>query len=109
LKIWPVLYLFLWVLVHASWLGIAIACTVKEGREKERGFMATARNQYNTGRLTARPQNNQPKADVTTGLQPLKLDGKRDGFIYVPINYRPEQAAALAVMLHGAGGQAEHG
>jgi len=71
--------------------------------------MVTARDSYDTGRLTARPQSAPPTGDVTPGLQPLQLAGQRDGLLYVPGNYAPVRPAALAVMLHGAGGNAEHG
>jgi phospholipase/carboxylesterase len=71
--------------------------------------MVTRRNQYHTGRLTARPSNSTAKDGFAAGLQPLHLDGKRDGFVYVPKAYHPARPAALAVMLHGAGGQAEQG
>ena len=71
--------------------------------------MVTDRNQYKTGRLTARPATHSGKADVTTGVQSLRLDKKRDGFIYVPRHYKANKPAALAVMLHGAGGSAEQG
>ncbi len=106
---WPYRRWFLTLLTSFIWLGITGACTVREGKEKERGQMVTRRNQYNTGRLTARPRMNQAKEAAAIGLQPLQLDNKRDGFIYVPKNYRSNEPAALAVMLHGAGGQAEHG
>jgi phospholipase/carboxylesterase len=43
------------------------------------------------------------------GLQRLELDGGRDGLLYVPAGYRPDHPAPLAVMLHGAGGNAQHG
>ncbi len=96
--------------------GITGACADKEKKQneelrggKERGVMVTRRDNYNTGRLTARPKNNTAKDNFTTGVQPLQLDGKRDGFIYVPKSYKPDKPAALAIMLHGAGGQAEHG
>lgn len=57
------------------------------------------------GRLRSRPS--QPKEAGTPGLHPLKLDGERDGFLYVPESYRPERPAPLVLMLHGAGGDAE--
>ncbi|MBD2019111.1 phospholipase [Leptolyngbya sp. FACHB-36] len=60
-----------------------------------------------TGQLLARPT--QPTAAGAVGLHPLELDGKRDGFLYVPNSYRPEQPAPLVLMLHGAGGSAEGG
>ena len=42
-------------------------------------------------------------------MQPLGLDTGRDGLIYVPQTYSHDKPAALALMLHGAGGVAEHG
>jgi predicted esterase len=83
-----------------------VACTFKErGNEA----MLINREIYKKGRLTARPDNKLAKEDFTTGVQPLQLDGKRDGFIYVPATYTRYHPAAVAIMLHGAGGQAEHG
>ncbi|MCA1592495.1 MAG: phospholipase [Acidobacteria bacterium] len=60
------------------------------------------------GRLAARPK----KQIVETGpagLQPLGLEGQRDGLLYVPAQYRAEHPAPLALMLHGAGGDAQGG
>lgn len=57
------------------------------------------------GRLRSRPS--QPTEAATPGLQPLRLDGQRDGFLYVPKSYRSDQPAPLILMLHGAGGDAE--
>jgi phospholipase/carboxylesterase len=42
------------------------------------------------------------------GLRPLGLGGRRDGFLYVPKEYRADRSAPLVVMLHGAGGNARH-
>jgi phospholipase/carboxylesterase len=39
---------------------------------------------------------------------PLGLGGERDGFVYVPERHRAYLPVPLAVMLHGAGGHAEH-
>lgn len=58
-----------------------------------------------TGQLRARPI--QPTETGTPGLHPLRLDSKRDGFLYVPHSYRVEKPAPLVLMLHGAGGDAE--
>jgi phospholipase/carboxylesterase len=71
--------------------------------------MVTDRNVFKKGHLTTRAEKTQPESQFETGVQKLGLDGKRDGFIYVPQNYNHDNPAALAVMLHGAGGQAEHG
>ena len=59
------------------------------------------------GRLQVKPRPPQGEAGPR-GLHPLGLGGKRDGLLYVPEGYRPEQPAALVVMLHGAGGNARH-
>ncbi len=45
-----------------------------------------------------------------TGFQPLGLGGSEcDGLVYVPSGYRAEEGAPLALMLHGAGGDARGG
>ena len=59
------------------------------------------------GRLAARPTNVANPAQ--TGLHPLGLVAERDLLLYVPASYRPEQPAPLAVLLHGAGGDAQGG
>lgn len=43
------------------------------------------------------------------GLKALRLDATRDALLYVPASYKTDQPAPLAVMLHGAGGNAHHG
>ncbi|MBW4491077.1 MAG: hypothetical protein KME12_25235 [Trichocoleus desertorum ATA4-8-CV12] len=58
-----------------------------------------------TGQLRSRPI--QPTVTGISGLHPLQLDGKRDGFLYVPASYRASHPAPLVLMLHGAGGDAE--
>ncbi len=59
------------------------------------------------GRLLARPAI--PTGTAPLGLQPLGLDGSRDGFLYVPKSYQASRPAPLVLMLHGAGGDAEGG
>src|SRR5215203_1432503 len=54
--------------------------------------------------LRVRPH--QPTTPVGPGEHPLELGGDRDGILIVPQQYRPDKAAPLAVMLHGAGGYA---
>ncbi|MCC9136971.1 alpha/beta hydrolase [Pontibacter silvestris] len=72
--------------------------------------MVTERDKYKTGRLTVTPPGKHTaKAEFTTGVEQLSLDNKKDGFIYVPKEYDSSRPAALAVMLHGAGGSAEQG
>lgn len=54
----------------------------------------------------ARPA--QVKTAAPKGLKPLKLESKRDGFIYVPAAYSAERQTPLVLILHGAGGNARH-
>ena len=53
------------------------------------------------GRLTARVT--APSQTTAPGLYPLGLGGSRDGFLYVPTSYKPDTAAPMALLLHGAG------
>jgi phospholipase/carboxylesterase len=65
---------------------------------------------YEDGRLGARSGtlagNNVPQQ---TGLRPLGLDSGRDGLIYVPTGYAPDNPPRLVLLLHGAGGNAQGG
>lgn len=63
--------------------------------------------QEREGVLLARPA--QVDNESSKGEQRLKLDGQRDGLLYVPPGYRKDKPAPLALMLHGAGGSAHHG
>lgn len=58
------------------------------------------------GRLTARP--GAPATDAPTGTITIETGG-RQALLFVPKSYRPQTAAPLAVMLHGAGGAARGG
>lgn len=85
-------------------------------RQNERRERATMRGwrrksgdaAYGEGRLQARLGGVSNEA-ATFGLQSLKLDERRDALLYVPTSYRPKSPVPLALMLHGAGGDAEHG
>jgi phospholipase/carboxylesterase len=59
------------------------------------------------GRLIARLS--APTMRATPGLHSLGVAPQRDALLYVPSGYRADRPAPLAVMLHGAGGTAEHG
>ena len=64
------------------------------------------------GRLAARPApagTPGPPPIGETGLVPLGLGTKRDGFVYVPETYRADVPAPLSVKLHGAGGDGRAG
>jgi len=59
------------------------------------------------GRLVARPS--APTLRIAPGLHALGLASGRDALLYVPRSYHADRPAPLAVMLHGAGGDATHG
>lgn len=63
------------------------------------------------GHLSSRPSSSKEAARQggATGRQSLNLGEGRDGLLYVPRGYRPDSPAPLALMLHGAGGDAAHG
>jgi phospholipase/carboxylesterase len=65
---------------------------------------ATPGAQAAAGRLVARPMNVTQSAP--TGLRQLGIVTQRDVLLYVPPQYRPDRPAPLALMLHGAGGDA---
>ncbi|QNF33952.1 phospholipase [Adhaeribacter swui] len=86
-----------------------VACTVKNANRKEGTNTVSYHHQYNTGRLTARPNNTLNKDFFITGVRPLQLDSQKDGFVLVPKSYKPDRPAAVAVILHGADGDAAQG
>jgi phospholipase/carboxylesterase len=57
-----------------------------------------------TGRLVARPT--QVTQSAPLGLRHLGIVAERDALLYVPPRYRPDRPAPVAVLLHGAGGDA---
>ncbi|HEX7122274.1 MAG TPA: alpha/beta hydrolase-fold protein [Gemmatimonadaceae bacterium] len=59
------------------------------------------------GKLRARPR--RPDRTLGPGRHALGLEKGRDGLVRIPRDYRPEVAAPLVVMLHGAGSGAERG
>ena len=69
--------------------------------------LLTKRAAAAAGRLLARP------GEVTTespkGMQQLKVNDTDAGLLYVPAGYSAARPAPLALMLHGAGGIAQHG
>jgi phospholipase/carboxylesterase len=80
----------------------------QSGQAQEGGIMITATETLK-GHLTSRPTFSVPVNEFITGVQPLRLDRIRDGLFYIPKAYTHETPAAFALMLHGAGGEADHG
>lgn len=50
-----------------------------------------------------------PTRDGPLGMHALELGGVGEAFVYAPQGYRPEQPAPLALLCHGAGGNAQAG
>jgi predicted esterase len=67
------------------------------------------RDVFTSGRLIVRYEKVKKALIHFSGLRKLQLDNKRDGLIYIPAGYDARTPAPLAVMLHGAGGNADHG
>ncbi|HYJ82541.1 MAG TPA: PHB depolymerase family esterase [Allosphingosinicella sp.] len=57
------------------------------------------------GELSARAPAHPVEGVAGTGLRRI---GRQGALLYVPSGYRPDRAAPLLVMLHGAGGDARH-
>ena len=76
-----------------------------EGRD---GMDDEVRDAHAAGRLLARPGAT-PGDEGATGLHTLQVEAGCDALLYVPAGYDSGRAAGLIVMLHGAGGAAQHG
>jgi predicted esterase len=70
--------------------------------------MTTDRNVFKKGRL-AIEVDSIINEDHSSGLMQLNLDNEQDGLLYVPKDYKKERPCAFALMLHGAGGNPDHG
>ena len=65
---------------------------------------------FKRGRLQARPGKLLvSESTYSSGLHSIDPNRKREALLYVPAGYRKNIPAPLAVMLHGAGGDAQHG
>lgn len=62
-----------------------------------------------SGYLFARPSGQPTASAVTPGLQPLGVDVRRDGHIYVPQGYEPGVPLPMALLFHGYTGSARQG
>lgn len=71
--------------------------------------MKTQIEYSSSGHLTTRPSSGHLPAENKTGTCSIQVNNKREALLYVPSSYHHTVPAALAVLLHGSGGEAEHG
>ena len=79
--------------------------------EAQRGNGMSARRegrQTERGRLDSRPRGD-VAGEPHVGLQSLGLTDDRDALLFIPVGYQSGAPAPLVLLLHGAGGTAEHG
>jgi hypothetical protein len=76
---------------------IAALCytAIIDGCNKTDEHMLTERNVFKKGHLAARPKHTLEDSEFKTGVQPLKLDARRDGFFYVPNSYHKDSQLHL--------------
>jgi phospholipase/carboxylesterase len=98
--------LILGVGVAGAWLCVASGFKFIRGEGSSmRGTMrARDSSEHSKGRLAARPR--RARTPGPSGLRQLKLEGGRDGLVYVPDGVSAGRAAPLMLLLHGAGGNA---
>lgn len=90
---------------HFVGAAVIAACGRPVSQEDAGTGMVRSPPDRTKARLAARPGH--PSLEIRIGLRALELTpGPRDGLIYVPAGYQRERPAALALMLHGAGGSA---
>lgn len=66
-----------------------------------------SREAFAKGRLLFKPKDEHLTHDIQYGVYSIGLDKQRDGLFYIPQSYQHHTPAGLAVMLHGAGGDAQ--
>src|SRR5687767_3470857 len=81
------------------------ASNISKEKPVKQGSTA-AQELYKKGRLTARPKNEIKKEAIKYGLQQVDLGPRRELFLYIPTTYNPDKPSALAMVLHGSGGDA---
>jgi len=91
----------------AIWGAFSIKRTMGGTSVEERVKLNPDERAASKGYLRARPS--PVRQAFPKGLERLRLESTRDGLLYVPDGYRMEHPAPLALMLHGAGGNAQHG
>ncbi|HEX8291919.1 MAG TPA: hypothetical protein VF570_09205 [Pyrinomonadaceae bacterium] len=94
--------------VAGAALSVLAGCKLVQGEGSSMNGTTRTRDSsgLSEGRLAARP--GRVKTVGPAGLQPLKLEGGRDGLVYVPAGAGGGRPAPLMLLLHGAGGSARH-
>jgi phospholipase/carboxylesterase len=100
--------------VGAASVGLLAACEEKMTTLGEAGGTSEGQQEAGSaarrGRLLARPARLPSGTRARKGLRPLGLGSGRDGLLYIPEDYGTKyDGAPLALMLHGAGGNARSG
>ncbi|AKU92090.1 alpha/beta hydrolase [Vulgatibacter incomptus] len=92
------------VLIAAAGCAAGSATAQSHGARGEAEAASAPAIESTSGRLSARPTVREAAAIAPKpGVSPLELDGKRDGRIFIPKDYRADRPAPLIVLLHGAG------
>lgn len=100
-------FLGLGLLIMTGLAATACSLELEEGNSSMRKETPLTATVAAAGRLAARP--GYPREAGPLGRQKLGLDEASDALLYVPESYQPDRPAPLAVMLHGSGGNSEHG
>ena len=71
--------------------------------------MLESRDKYRRGHLSDIKVRKNSLGNISSGVQSLSMNTKKEVLLYVPRNYQHENPSPLIVTLHGAGGTASHG